>query len=351
MHNRLPRIVMLFAWIPALGLAAVLILWGLIEQKSSLVMPLLNFMRLPLAITEGPQAYRLVVWTLAYYYFFQIELFFSMILVLLVGPNLISQDLRFNALPLYFSRPLRRIDYFMGKLGVIGVFLGAVAILPALIAYVLGMCFSLDLSVIKDTFHLLAASVAYGLVIVLSAGTLMLALSCLSRNSRYVAAFWVGIWFVSSVISGVLVGFHLEEGQRRLAAAYQERWRLPAGPQRPGRPQRPGPPGLLGDPRLEEIDRKIDKIVQELYEESRSDWRPLFSYTRNLERVGSTLLDTEAAWDKIGELVEGPRGRRELNQFRGAQYPWYWSGGVLLGLLGVSVWILTSRVKSLDRLR
>ena len=52
------------------------------------------------------------------------ELWFSMVLVLLVGPNLISQDLRYNALPLYFSRPLRRIDYFLGKLGVIVALLG-----------------------------------------------------------------------------------------------------------------------------------------------------------------------------------------------------------------------------------
>ena len=74
-----------------------------------------------------------------------------MILVLLVGPGLISQDLRFNALPLYFSRPLRRFDYFLGKLGVIGFFLGAVAIVPAVVAYVLGVVFSLDLGVVRDT--------------------------------------------------------------------------------------------------------------------------------------------------------------------------------------------------------
>ena len=78
-------------------------------------------------ILADPKAYRVEVWTLAYHYFLLTELRFSMILVLLVGPNLISQDLRFNALPLYFSRPLRRIDYFLGKLGVIVVFLGLVA--------------------------------------------------------------------------------------------------------------------------------------------------------------------------------------------------------------------------------
>ncbi len=52
----------------------------------------------------------------------------------MVGPNLISQDLRFNAIPLYFSRPVRRFDYFLGKLGVIATFLAAVSIVPAVAA-------------------------------------------------------------------------------------------------------------------------------------------------------------------------------------------------------------------------
>ena len=48
-----------------------------------------------------------------------------MLLVVLAGPNLISRDLRFNALPLYFSRPLTRLDYFLGKLGVIAALVAA----------------------------------------------------------------------------------------------------------------------------------------------------------------------------------------------------------------------------------
>ena len=76
-----------------------------------------------------------------------------MLLVLVVGPDLVSQDLRFNALPLYFSRPLRRIDYFLGKLGVIALFLAAVAVVPAVAAYLLGVAFSLDFAVVRDTWR------------------------------------------------------------------------------------------------------------------------------------------------------------------------------------------------------
>jgi ABC-2 type transport system permease protein len=108
------------------------------------------------------------VWTLCFDYFLLTELRFSMLVVLLVGPGLVSRDLRFNALPLYFSRPLRRVDYFLGKLGVVVAFLGMVLVVPSVIAYGLGLLFSLDLSILRDTFALLVACVVYGAVMSVS---------------------------------------------------------------------------------------------------------------------------------------------------------------------------------------
>ena len=139
------------------------------------------------------------MWTLAFRQFFDIQLFFSMILVLLVGPDLISQDLRFNAIPLYLSRPLRRFEYFLGKLGrdrrlpVGGDHRAGAAGVRA------GYGFSLDPTVIRDTARLLVASLAFGTIVVVSAGLLMLAFSSLSRNSRYVGAMWLGFWLVGNM--------------------------------------------------------------------------------------------------------------------------------------------------------
>src|SRR5262249_17454065 len=162
------------AFVPSLALAAVLAFWGLLEQQSSLLQPFMFLIQgLPEEVRSGPKAYRGAVWTMAFNTFFGIETFCAMLLVLAVGPDLVSQDLRFNAIPLYLSRPLRRTDYFLGKLGVIAVFLAAVAVGPAVAAYVLGLAFSLDLGVLRDTWRLLVGSVGFGLVVVLSAGTLM----------------------------------------------------------------------------------------------------------------------------------------------------------------------------------
>ncbi len=214
MKNRWVRLVLLLAWVPAIALVVALVVWGLLEQKSELVRPLALFLNLPPELRDGARGYRVTVWTIAYQFFCQFEMFFIMLLVLLVGPNLISQDLRFNAIPLYLSRPLRRFDYFAGKLGVIAWFLAAVAVVPAVIAYGLGVAFSLDPGVVGDTAGLLVGCIGYGLLIALSAGMLMLALSSLSRRSLYVGAMWVCIWFVSGILATVLIEIHQEAVRR-----------------------------------------------------------------------------------------------------------------------------------------
>src|SRR5947208_6382782 len=224
MKNRFTRIVMLFALLPSLALAAALIAWGLLEQKSELIKPVFAFLNFPRELMDGPKAFRVPIWNAAFHFFFWIEMFFSMILVVLVGPGLISQDLRFNALPLYFSRPLRRSDYFLGKLGVIGFFLAATVIGPAAVAYVLGVGFSLDLGVVRDTHRLLWAGTLYGLIITVSAGTLMLALSALSRRSIYVGLAWAGFCFLTLMVSGILLGVRIDTQRSEIVEEGMDRW-------------------------------------------------------------------------------------------------------------------------------
>jgi ABC-2 type transport system permease protein len=332
LKNRWVWAVILAAWLPALVLSGFLVLWGLFEQKSSLLTPILFlFQGLPEVLRAGPRGFRTEFWTIAFSQFFDVQLFFSMVLVLLVGPELISQDLRFNAMPLYLARPVRRIDYFAGKLGVIAVYLCAVTIVPVVLAFALGYGFSLDPLVFRDTWRVLVASLAFCVIVVLSTGTLMLAISSLSRNSRYVGAIWIGLWIVTNVASTVL-------------------------------------------------EQTIHR-----------DWCPLLSYTGNLNRARDALLDSQTAWGKVNGLFQASRdqlrdmagsgqlGRRRRGRInfrfvpppppppspptaqvsptnppatgQATSYPWQWSAGVLAGLGVLSVWVLATRVRSLDRLR
>jgi len=393
MKNRILRFLVVLAWLPALALVAAVALWGMVEQKNQTVLGLLMFL-VPDEILSDPSAYRRTMWTVAYSYFFWYEMYSIMLLVVVAGPGLISRDLRFNALPLYFSRPLTRLDYFAGKLGVMGALIGVVAVGPAVFAYLVGICFSLDISVVKDTYPVLLGSVAYGLVITLSAGTLMLALSSLTRRSLYVGIAWAGIWIISGSVGAIMTEIHKESVRRGIQEEEMTRWVA----------EHPPPPGvkmfgwrpdarwrrdsqkfaLLGlEPGQEEAgDRWYKSWIKASQmawiqvqigeaQAARENWGPLCSYVANLDRLADLLLDTDTAWVSIGKVAKEPQmpgGRRGgpmpgqqpellpanerlLADQHVAQFPWWWSAGVLTGLLGISTWTMTRRVKSLDRLR
>jgi ABC-2 type transport system permease protein len=326
------RRVLTLAMLPAIVLVFVLCLWGLLERKSDLVVALLQPLQrlLGTQVVADPLKHRVEIWTLCYGYFVSTELTFSMILIVLVGRNLISQDLRFNALPLYFSRPLRRIDYFLGKLGVIGALLGMIMIVPALAAYVLGMLFSLDITILRDTFPILLASIAYGVVVVLSAGTLILALSSLSRNTRYIALIWMAIWFVSGIVATALQSVERRERFQEIRSEAL---------------QSSDAPGTFDRRQTWEI------VQQEERDASATDWRPMVSYTGNLSRIGRQFLGIDDRLESLSQSLP-PRERFTFLQFfSGPRYPWYWSAGVLAVLFGLSVCILHFRVRSLDRLK
>ncbi len=361
LKGRYVRLLVLMAWAPMLALVGVLAVWGMIEQGVQGADKWLPFLTM-LASASDLHACRQAVWTISYSYYFQIELFFIVLIVTVAGPNLISRDLRFNALPLYLSRPLTRYDYFFGKLGMIGGIVAAVAVIPAVAAYALGVCFSLDLSVVRDTWRLLPACIIYGMVIVVSAGTLMLALSSLSRRSLYVGLAWVAVWLITSSVATMLEGIH--QSMIR-SAAWQKQMQaesLDAAP--PGR-------GFRG--RGGAYYWNGPEVQRALAEAAKTDWRPLFSYPANLKRLGEAALDTDTAWVKIARAINSsksganfmmdvsagrwPTESRPLLDDRVfadqyvPQYPWIWSAAVLAGVLALSAWILSIRVKSLDRLR
>ena len=58
----------------------------------------------------------------------------------------------------------------------------------------------------------------YGLVVAVSAGLLMLALSSLSRSSRYVALLWLGVWLITSTVSLVLMSVDQHQRMRETGA-------------------------------------------------------------------------------------------------------------------------------------
>ncbi len=205
LRNRWLVFLLLLSMIPAILLIVILVLFALLEQQVGLIQ---SFVILFIPIVRDLQGsfseVRLPFWTVIFGIFFWLQTFLAMFIVLVVGSNQVSKDLRFNAIPLYLSRPLSRPSYFLGKFAAIGLFVGGVMVVPLVTAYVLGVLLSFDVEVIAQTASLFGASLLYSLIVVLVLGLTMLALSSLNRNVRVVGVLWLVLWFVGSASSNIL---------------------------------------------------------------------------------------------------------------------------------------------------
>ncbi len=69
-------------------------------------------------------------------------LFMIIMILVLCGAGLIADDLRYNSLQLYFSRPLNKRDYLQGKAAVIVFFLGIVTLVPGTVFILMKLLFA-----------------------------------------------------------------------------------------------------------------------------------------------------------------------------------------------------------------
>jgi ABC-2 type transport system permease protein len=156
----------------------------------------------------------------------------SFLIVLIVGivaPPLISQDLRTRAYLIYFSRPITRLEYILGKVGVVAFFLVVISALPALILYVVGLLLSPSLGIFFETWDLPLRVMLASIVLVIPTTLVALAISSLTLESRYAAFAWFAIWIVGHVTYSALTAIPSFEAQR-MQIEYQPGWRILTSP-------------------------------------------------------------------------------------------------------------------------
>jgi len=120
------------------------------------------------------------------------------------GAGAIANDRRANALQIYLSKPLMRLEYIMGKLGVLLFYLLTATLIPGLLLLVLQILFSGSFEFIRGNFFLVPAIVLGTLVRVLVSAFTVLALSSLSKSSRFVAIMFAGAVFFTDAVFNVL---------------------------------------------------------------------------------------------------------------------------------------------------
>jgi ABC-type transport system involved in multi-copper enzyme maturation permease subunit len=152
-----------------------------------------------------PQAAMLAPTAETFRQFLEQQDFFVFVVTIYVGAGLIANDRRANALQIYLSKPLMRAEYIAGKAGVLFFFLMLVTFVPAIFLLFIQVMFAGTFAFMKANLFLFPAITVASLLQVLVATFTMLALSSLSKSSRYVGILYAGIIFFTLAIYGVMV--------------------------------------------------------------------------------------------------------------------------------------------------
>ena len=138
--------------------------------------------------------------------FLETQSVFVFFITIYVGSGLIAADRRANALQLYLAKPLSRWEYVAGKLAVLFTLLLFVTFVPALALLLVQIGFAGSLTFVRQNLYLLPAITLYSLAQVLLASSTMLALSSLSKSSRFVGVLYAGLIFFTAALFNAVRG-------------------------------------------------------------------------------------------------------------------------------------------------
>jgi ABC-2 type transport system permease protein len=153
------------------------------------------------------------------------------IIVGLVAPSLISRDLRAKAWLVYFTRPVSRWEYILGKAAILAALVGTITLLPALVLWFTGVLVSPSVWVAVDTWDLPVKTIAASVVLAVPTVLLALAYSSLTPESRIASFAWFATWAAcwvahsSMVAADGMAAQHAEAmvGRRERAALAERR--------------------------------------------------------------------------------------------------------------------------------
>ena len=155
-------------------------------------------------LTSVPQASMLAPSAATFRQFLEQQQTFVFFVTVYVGAGLIANDRRANALQIYLSKPLTRTEYILGKLLILMTFLALVTWLPAIVLLIVQIAFAGNFTFFSNNVFLFPAITLFAFIEVVLASATMLALSSLSKSSRYVAILYAAVIFFTQAVYGVL---------------------------------------------------------------------------------------------------------------------------------------------------
>ncbi len=136
-------------------------------------------------------------------FFVNLQCGFAFFVALLVGPPLVSRDLRNNALPLYLCRPFSRAEYVAGKMSVLLILMSVMTWVPQLLLF-LFQSYLEGARWFVDNLRIASAIVIASVVWILLLALLSQAISSLLKWRVIASGAILGLFFVPSVFGEVV---------------------------------------------------------------------------------------------------------------------------------------------------
>ena len=130
--------------------------------------------------------------------------FFVFVIAVYVGSGLIALDRKANALQIYLSKPLTRLDYLAGKMTILASFLLAVTWAPTMFLLLGQILLSGSFSFAQANITLFPSITVFAAIEIFVVCCAVLALSSLTTSTRYVAVMFAGVMFFSEAVYGTL---------------------------------------------------------------------------------------------------------------------------------------------------
>ncbi len=142
-----------------------------------------------------------------------------LLFVALVAPDVVCPDRRQRVLPLMFARPLTGVDYVVAKVGAIATILFAFSFLPQVVLFV-GNMFVSDSALDYFTGHLDVLWQVPLAVVLLAVYYAVVGVAIASLTDRRIVAgaSVIGLFLVTSISSGIIIGGDFQRDGGSLAA-------------------------------------------------------------------------------------------------------------------------------------
>jgi len=128
---------------------------------------------------------------------------FAFFVALLIGPPLVSRDLRNNALPLYLCRPFSRTEYVIGKMSVLLILLSWITWVPQLLMF-LFQSYLEGFAWFRSNLLMVSAIVISGIVWILLLALLSQTVSALLKWRVVASGAMLGLVFIPFVFAGIV---------------------------------------------------------------------------------------------------------------------------------------------------